>query len=205
MLKDSIISNGDDCVSVVPIGLDRLQWCVSNPETLACSGGHVIVRNVSCLGGHGISIGGIRHGSVTNVTFENMTATGGPTQGEYSTGGVRVKSYPNSTGLVTNITYRDISLDNVYLPLQLLGHYCPWPCNTPDGNTSVQFSNITFDNVRGSGRQGHTVGVFSCSPLAPCKGINLVDVKLVGSKHGSAGKIICKNVPSVSFERSSPT
>ena len=65
-----------------------------------------------------------------DVTFENMTATSGLTQGEYSTGGLRVKSYPNSTGLVTDITYSNIFLDNVYLPVQLLQHYCPWPCKT---------------------------------------------------------------------------
>lgn len=205
MLSNSMITNGDDCVSVVPIGLDRLDWCAINPEKLPCRGGNVIVRNVSCFGGHGISIGGVRHGSVVNVTFENMTATGGPTQGKYSTGGVRIKSYPNSSGLVSHITYRDIVLDSVYLPLQLLGHYCPWPCKTPDGSTSVQFSNITFQNIRGSGKQRDVVGIFSCSPLAPCQDISLVNVTLSGTNARSPGKILCENVPSVSFEQSDPS
>ena len=58
----------------------------------------MVARNVTCEGGHGISIGGVRHGSVTNVTFSNMRATGFLSQDKYGTGGVRVKSYPNSTG-----------------------------------------------------------------------------------------------------------
>lgn len=206
MLRDSTISNGDDCVSVVPIGLGKPS-CVHSPEALECRGGNVIVQNVSCFGGHGISIGGVRHGSVTNVTFQNMTATGGPTQDKYATGGVRVKSYPNSTGLVSNIVYRDIVFDNVYLPLQLLGHYCPWPCNTPDGTTAVQFSDITFQNIRGSGKQRHVVGDFSCSPLAPCKNIKVIDVNLVAYSWPfgrSAPRIECNSAPSVLFERSSP-
>ena len=76
LLEDSTISSGDDCVSVVPNGLDRQELCAVHPLLLECSGGNVVVRNTSCLGGHGISIGGVRHGSVSNVTFENMTAYG---------------------------------------------------------------------------------------------------------------------------------
>ena len=131
LLEDAVVDNGDDCVSVVPIGLDAPDYCAranttdlkcarggyprssatagpSNagggedrrssstrdarpPPRLSsstcdarlplspsrCSGGHVVVRNVTCNGGHGLSIGGVRHGNVRNVTFENITATGG--------------------------------------------------------------------------------------------------------------------------------
>ena len=150
-------------VSVVPTGDFYSYHCEAFPASLDCSGGHVVVRNVTCLGGHGISIGGVRHGSVRNVTFENMTATGekGSTQGKYSTGGVRIKSYPNSTGTVTDIRYRDIIMKGVYLPIQLLGHYCPFPCKTADGNTSVVFANISFTRVVGTGKSS-VVGDFEC-------------------------------------------
>lgn len=82
----------------------------------------------------------------------NVFRTGGTginTQGEYSTGGLRIKSYPNSTGLISDITYRNINLVGVYLPIQLLARYCPAPCRVPDGNTSVQFQNIKFENITG--------------------------------------------------------
>lgn len=200
MLSNSVISNGDDCVSVVPIGLG-LPICVAQPDLFECSGGNVVVKNVSCNGGHGISIGGVRHGTVSNVSFVNMTATGGfgNTQGEYSTGGLRIKSYPNSTGRVYDIRYDDITLDGVYLPLQLLGHYCPWPCNTKDGNTSVKFSNISFTNIRGSGRR--TVqGSFLCSALAPCENITLDNVVL--GKQDST--FACQHVD-LTVQRSSPS
>ena len=163
LLSNSLISNGDDCVSVVPTGDFYSYHCEAFPTSLDCSGGHVVVRNVTCLGGHGISIGGVRHGSVRNVTFANMTATGekGSTQGKYSTGGVRIKSYPNSTGTVTDIRYHDILMKGVYLPIQLLGHYCPFPCKTADGNTSVKFANISFTRVVGTGKSS-LVGDFEC-------------------------------------------
>ena len=75
---NSYISNGDDCVSVVPIG-EFSSPCIDtlDPSSEACRGGNVVVNNVTCIGGHGIAIGGVRHGTVSNVTFSNMTATGG--------------------------------------------------------------------------------------------------------------------------------
>jgi polygalacturonase len=65
MISDSFISNGDDCVSIVTGG---------DPDAGGMYyGGNVVVRNVTCDNGHGISIGSIRHGTVTNVTVENCT------------------------------------------------------------------------------------------------------------------------------------
>ena len=62
-------------------------------------------------------------------------------------------------GWLTAVRYQDIILDGVYLPLQILDYYCPWPCNTPDGNTAVRFSRISFKRIRGSGRHT-TQGIF---------------------------------------------
>lgn len=188
---NSVVHNGDDCVSVVPVG-EFTDTCINgDPTQEACRGGNVYVKNITCLGGHGISIGGVRHGTVSNVTFENMTATGPPgnTQGKYSSGGLRVKSYPNSTGEVYDILYSDILLDGVYMPLQLLGRYCPWPCKTPDGNQSVYFHNITFRRIRGAGRSA-TQANFACSPYAPCRGILLDDVVL-GQQYGTKATVNC--------------
>jgi tripeptidyl-peptidase-1 len=194
---NSYVSNGDDCVSVVPINEFAPECVNSDARQKMCRGGNVIVRNISCIGGHGISIGGVRHGTVSNVSFTNMTATGGDgdTQGKYSGGGLRVKSYPNGTGSVYDILYEDILLDDVYLPLQLLGRYCPWPCNTPDGNQSVAFHDITFRRIRGHGRSDAQAN-FDCSPFAPCNNIVLDDVVL-GS--GRKTKILCANVESIKF------
>eukprot|EP00040_Diaphanoeca_grandis_P042800 m.266005 g.266005 ORF g.266005 m.266005 type:complete len:409 (+) comp64904_c0_seq1:247-1473(+) len=201
---NSVVKNGDDCVSVVPIG-EFTDPCVNgDPAVVSCRGGNVVVHNIMCEGGHGISIGGVRHGTVTNVSFSNMTATGGKgnTQGKYSTGGLRVKSYPNSTGSVYNINYTNILLDDVYMPLQLLGRYCPFPCKTPDGNQSVKFYDIKFFNIRGSGRQD-VQGQFDCSPFAPCEGITINDVMLGEDKEGKA-TIQCVHA-TLDFNSSSPS
>ena len=198
-LTNSRISNGDDCTSVVPVG-EWLPECVGSPELPQCRGGSVVIRNVTCIGGHGLAIGGMRHGTVSNVTFSNITATGarGDTQGKYSTGGMRIKAYPNSTGSVKNVVYEDIVVDGVYLPLQLLGHYCPFPCKTADGNTSVLFEDITFRRISGAGRRAEQI-VFDCSPLAPCTNITVEDVQLKAN-----GTATCHHA-NVLFRRSSPS
>jgi polygalacturonase len=141
LMENTVIDNGDDCVSFVPAG----EWipgnvshvvgdfCFKDPSNVLCSGGHAIVRNFTCNGGHGLSIGGIRHGSVTNVTFSNITATGGQlgcTQDAQAGGGCRVKCRPNSTGTVSDIRYEDMVFEDVYWPLQLLGH-CKWSAVVP--------------------------------------------------------------------------
>jgi hypothetical protein len=59
------------------------------PNSNQLAGGDLIVKNISCLGGHGISIGSVRHGTVSNTTFSNITLTSEPnsTQAIFSSGG----------------------------------------------------------------------------------------------------------------------
>jgi polygalacturonase len=214
LLENSVVDNGDDCVSIVPVGegIDGGNYCFTNPGNIACSGGHAIIRNFTCNGGHGLSIGGIRHGTVTNVTFSNITATGGQagcTQDGEAGGGCRLKSRPNSTGTVSDIRYRDMIFDNVYWPLQILGHYCPFPCHTPDAPFSTLFTDISFERIHGSSSQrnylpGSTTSVaqFKCSEYAPCSNITMRAVTLT-DKAGRAGQLDCEHVADVNIDNAS--
>lgn len=214
LLENAVVDNGDDCVSFVPTGewIDQGNFCFKDPGNILCSGGHAVVRNFTCNGGHGLSIGGIRHGTVSNVTFSNITATGGQpgsTQNEEAGGGCRIKSRPNSTGSVHEIRYEDMVFKNVYWPLQLLGHYCPFPCQTPDGNTSTLFTNISFERVRGSSSRqsllpftNATVAQFKCTAYTPCSNITMRAVTLT-DKAGHSGLLDCENVASVSIDNAS--
>ena len=195
-LTNSIIENGDDCVSIIASG-EFLPQCKVAPTSKECQGGNVVVRNVTCHHGHGLSIGGVRQGTIRNVTFENITATGGMSQGIYSTGGLRIKSYPNGSGSVSNIMYRNIVLDKVFLPIELQARYCVWPKKCPPDVTAIKFFNITFENIRGTSSQWHQVGLLACSKVSPCKNIVLKNVVL-GGRHGD-GKFDCTNTQNVQF------
>lgn len=214
LLENTVVDNGDDCISFVPAGewIDDGNFCFSDPGNILCSGGHAIVRNFTCNGGHGLSIGGVRHGTVSNVTFSNVTATGGQegsTQDEQAGGGCRVKSRPNSTGTVYDIRYEDMIFKDVYWPLQILGSYCPFPCHTSDGNTSTLFTNISFDRIRGTSSRRSllpstksTVAQFKCSNHMPCSNITMRAVTLT-DKAGHPGLLECENVASVSIDNTS--
>ena len=132
-------------------------------------GGNVVVRNVTCDGGHGISIGSIQHGYVSNVTVENVRFSG-------SDNGARIKTYPNHTGLVTGIIYRDIAMREVVNPILIDGAYCPmsqraYPC--PPGDAAVKIENIVFENITGSGAVGR-VGRFGCSAVSLAQGDTVI-------------------------------
>ena len=174
-IVDSHISNGDDCVSIV---------CTEEAGQQAGSaqkGGNVVVSNITCVNGHGVSIGSIRHGIVKNVTVENVAFWD-------SEHGPRIKAYPNNSGLVSGIVYRNISLHRVKSGLLIDAAYCPvsqrpWPC--PPGNKAVLITDILFEDIHGdvhtSTLLDGTVGTFRCSAITPCTNITLRDVNLTCS------------------------
>ncbi|KAI1855801.1 hypothetical protein JX265_012064, partial [Neoarthrinium moseri] len=81
------VINQDDCVAVT-------------------SGTNVVIDNVYCEGGHGLSIGSIGGKSnnvVNGVVFKNSELVD-------SSNGCRIKSNSNTTGEVSNITYQNITM-----------------------------------------------------------------------------------------------
>ena len=194
-IVDSVITNGDDCISVVPTGDPATALCINHPEQ--CHGGNLVVHNVTCQGGHGLSIGSVRHGDVSNVTFSScvLTREEHSTQAVYSSGGLRIKSYPNGTGTISGITYKDIVIKDVAYPLQLQARYCPGgKSSCPSGKTSIQLEGIIFENITGSGEHA-IVGTFDCDPIAPCRGIVLKGVELTSrGRLGLPAKFECESV-----------
>lgn len=104
-IKDSIIRTGDDCISI----------------------GHgsrnINIRGITCGPGHGISVGSLGGNpgeepvvdvSVINCTFLN------------SENGVRIKTWPfPNHGLVDDIHFEDIVVNNVRFPVLIDQYYCP--------------------------------------------------------------------------------
>lgn len=121
-IVDSTISNGDDCVSIVCSDA-TMPAPAGAGEGQIPFGGDVIVRNLTCIGGHGVSIGSIRHGYVRNVSVSQVHFIG-------SDNGARIKTYPNHTGLVADISYsgdkKSICIWTLFYPL-LMPYSAPHP------------------------------------------------------------------------------
>ena len=128
------------------------------------------------------------------MTFSScvMTREKHSTQAVYSSGGLRIKSYPNGTGVISDIVYKDIVMRDVAYPLQLQARYCPGGQGScPSGKTSIQLKRITFQNITGSGEHA-TVGTFDCDPIAPCEDIALKGVVLTTAARQA--RFECQNV-----------
>lgn len=126
-LRDITVYNQDDCVAVT-------------------SGTQITVSNLYCSGGHGLSIGSIggkANNTVDGVLFEDSVVVA-------SQNGVRIKTNSNTTGSVSNITYRNITLSDISdYGLDVQQDYLNGgPTGEPTNGVNV--SNILFEDVTGT-------------------------------------------------------
>ncbi|KDN61461.1 putative glycosyl hydrolase family 28 [Colletotrichum sublineola] len=90
LLENLTVHNQDDCVAVT-------------------SGTGIAINNVYCYGGHGLSIGSIggkSNNTVDGVTFANSHIV-------KSSNGCRIKSNSDTTGVINNVVYKNITLTDI--------------------------------------------------------------------------------------------
>ncbi|XP_044467107.1 polygalacturonase-like [Mangifera indica] len=156
-IMNSNIGTGDDCVSVGR-GTNNL-W----------------VKGIACGPGHGISIGSLgkeqNEAGVQNVTVETVKFT-------RTDNGLRIKTWAKpSSSFVSNILFRNVTMNNVKNPIIIDQNYCPHKKNCPDQVSGVKISDVTYRDIFGT--SATEVGVkFNCSSHNPCSGITLEDLKL---------------------------
>ncbi|KAJ1388277.1 Pectin lyase fold/virulence factor [Sesbania bispinosa] len=90
-IYNSMISNGDDCISIGP----------------GCS--DVDIEGVTCAPSHGISIGSLgvhnSHARVSNLTVKNSII-------KEANNGIRIKTWQGGTGSVTGLKFENIQMEN---------------------------------------------------------------------------------------------
>ncbi|KAL6210458.1 hypothetical protein ACLB2K_015690 [Fragaria x ananassa] len=161
-VSDSYIATGDDCVSI------------GDGST------EILVSNVTCGPGHGISIGSLGkypdEQPVVGITVKNCTLTG-------TTNGARIKTWPDSPaeGVAKDILYQDIIMVNVKNPILINQNYCDKGKTCKQMVPSkVQISDVRFKNIRGSSLSPVAVKL-DCSQSMPCQNVELSDIDLAYS------------------------
>lgn len=101
LVQNSVFSVGDDCIAM---------GRSSGP------GLNILITNITCLTGHGISIGSVTSAGISNVTVVNCTFNGT----DY---GCRIKSDNDRGGLVQDVTYANITITNVQSPILIYSYY----------------------------------------------------------------------------------
>ncbi|KAK4484620.1 hypothetical protein RD792_007209 [Penstemon davidsonii] len=172
-IDTSIISTGDDCISIGP-GNQRIR-----------------ISNVLCGPGHGISVGSMGKSdmeeNVDGVSVVNCTFIG-------TLNGVQIKTWPDSKaagGFASGFVYDNILMKNVDNPIFINQQYCPFNLCNPQGSSKIQISNITFRNIWGTSTTKDAVKL-DCSKTNPCQDIALENIYLIGP--GGFASSSCSNV-----------
>ncbi|CAN1353121.1 Polygalacturonase At1g48100 [Linum perenne] len=170
-IYNSIVSNGDDCVSIGSGCYD------------------VDIRNVTCGPSHGISIGSLgNHNSracVSNITVRDSTIRS-------SDNGVRIKTWQGGSGAVSGITFSNIHMDNVRNPIIIDQFYCL--TKDCDNQTSaVHVSNIVYENIKGTYDVRSPPMHFGCSDSVPCTNLTISEVELLPAKGDVVLDAFCWN------------
>jgi polygalacturonase len=105
---------------------------------------HLTVAHNNFGTGHGMSIGsettkGVSNISVYDLTIDGSLPTGGAAASDVN--GIRIKSDAAHGGLVTNVTYSDICVRDLYNPILLNPMY-----STASGTSIPTFSGITIQD-----------------------------------------------------------
>ncbi|KAB2621676.1 polygalacturonase [Pyrus ussuriensis x Pyrus communis] len=168
-LYNSLISNGDDCVSI----------------GAGCY--NVDIRNITCGPSHGISIGSLGNlhsrACVSNITVRDSII-------KHSDNGVRIKTWQGGSGSVSRITFHNIHMDTVRNPILLDQYYCLTK-NCPNQTSAVQISDILYTNIKGTYDVRSPPMNFACSDSMPCTNLTLSEVELYPAQGVYVANPIC--------------
>ena len=170
LIKDCDISTGDD--------------------NFTCGGGTTNVHIINCKYGygHGLSIGSYTKGVVADFLIENCTFTN-------TEAGIRIKSDRDRGGQVQNLTYRNIKMTNVGIPILIYAAYmaqekeyrnlqkitpeiaAAYP-TAPVTDLTPVYSNINFEDISATVQKGKRAGLIWGLPEAPAKNISFKNVTI---------------------------
>ncbi|KIK51294.1 glycoside hydrolase family 28 protein [Collybiopsis luxurians FD-317 M1] len=191
------ITNGDDCL----VSLRNF----SNPNS-----SNLFIKNVTCRGGNGITFGSLGQyfnlsDNVENVFMEDLTMVRLPSSVQPNMiTGVYFKTFTGEivgtppvnggggTGLVQNVTVRNVHVDQVEFPVQL---YQINGGNSSQTPSTLTFRGLHFKNWRGN-VTGDTLVDLLCSPAVNCTDITFDNFN-ISTANNSMPQYFCQNVTSI--------
>ncbi|XP_061369318.1 polygalacturonase-like [Gastrolobium bilobum] len=173
-VSKSSVETGDDCVSMIQ-GVNN-----------------VTINRLNCGPGHGISIGSLGKYEdeleVKDIRVQSCKLTG-------TTNGLRIKTWPDKyPGSASDISFNDITMENVKNPIIIDQEYQCSPNNCKKKPSLVKIKNVGFSNIRGTTISPLAVDL-RCSKQFPCQNVQLhnIDLKLGTLPAGSR----CVNIKPV--------
>ncbi|KGN45612.2 polygalacturonase At1g48100 [Cucumis sativus] len=156
-IYNSMISNGDDCISIGP----------------GCA--NVAIEGVTCGPSHGISIGSLGvHNSqacVSNITVRNAVIRD-------SDNGLRIKTWQGGSGSVSDILFENIQMENVRNCIIVDQYYC-LSKDCLNQTSAVFVNQVLYKNIKGTYDVRNTPIHFACSDSVACTNITMSEVELL--------------------------
>ena len=163
-------------------------------DNFTCGGGTSDVHIIHCTygNGHGVSIGSPTAGGVSNITVEDCTFNG-------TECGIRIKSDRGRGGVVQHLTYRNLTMTNVGVPILIYGSYMTpdreyrdladvtaaiattYPSRPMTDRTPV-YRDITFSNITATTATSRRAGLIWGLPEAPASNIVLQNINITADK-----------------------
>eukprot|EP01018_Ginkgo_biloba_P016350 Gb_13356 [translate_table: standard] len=186
IIKNSMIQRPifprDDCISIVSDSFN------------------ILIQNVSCGPGHGISIGSLGKAN-SDAQMSNVVVDGASFHN--TTNGLRIKTWQGGSGFAQDIIFQNVVMDNVSHPIIIDQYY--WQgiekgenlgiriyIMCPDVQTSaVKVSEVAYMNVKGTSATKEVVR-FACSQSVPCNNIFLAGIDLTLTS-GDTPTAFCEN------------
>lgn len=188
VIQNSIINNGDDCVSFKP------------------NSTNILVQNLYCNGSHGISVGSLgqyvgEYDIVENIYVYNISFNN-------TSDGARIKVWPNTpsalsgdlqggggSGKVNNITYDLIQVKNTDYAIEV--DQCYGQSNLTlclEYPSPLTITNVLFKDFSGvtSKKYQPEIATFACSSATVCNGIVAEEINVL-SPNGTH-LAYCQNV-----------
>ncbi|KAL3727858.1 hypothetical protein ACJRO7_032583 [Eucalyptus globulus] len=156
-IYNSMISNGDDCISI------------------GTGSSNVHIEGVTCGPSHGISIGSLGANNsqawVSNITVRNAVIRD-------SDNGLRIKTWQGGSGSVTDISYENIRMQNVLNSIIVDQYYCSNKvCRNQ--SSAVYVSGLSYRNIKGTYNMIKPPIRFACSDAVGCTNIRISEVELL--------------------------
>ena len=165
-IRSCTIDTGDDCVAVK--AGNRY-----DPNGPSCQ--NIMVSDCTFLHGHGMSVGSESGGGLRNMLVQNCSFNG-------TEAGIRLKSLRGRGGLVEDLTYQNLTMENVKNSILITSYYPRIPINPAQdrareiGNRTPIWRHILIRNVTSTNTSiaGQIVGL----PEMPVEDVVLTNVSI---------------------------
>jgi polygalacturonase len=163
-------------------------------DDFTCGGGtsDVHIRHCTYGDGHGVSIGSPTSGGVSDITVEDCTFTN-------TECGIRIKSDRDRGGIVQRLTYRNLTMTNVGMPILIYAQYAATErqyrdlnkltpeiatgyAEKPMGEKTPIYRDITFSNITATVAKDRRAGLIWGLPEAPVTNLLLENVQITADR-----------------------